>query len=147
MNEPADMDHTQQNIQTLTRQLRLYFSRELASSNITPSELMILYELYEKDGLSQDEIAGLVSVDKAAAARTIQSLENKNLVIRKPGQRNYKSKEVFLTAQATKLEPEVRRIRQKWVDYVRQDMSSAQYELFIRQLGQMARRSQELNQK
>lgn len=139
------MDLTEQNIHTLMRQLKLYFSHELKDTGITPSELMILSELYLEDGLSQDELAERVSVDKAAAARTIQSMEKKDLVLRRQGIRNRRSKEVYLSQKGLSLKSRVRQLQEAWVEYVSQDMSEQERKLFSRQLQNMAERSRQLN--
>ena len=61
-------------ISVLMRQLNLFFSHELSEVEITASELMYLSQLYTRDGLTQDEMATKISVDKAATTRTIHGM-------------------------------------------------------------------------
>ena len=93
-------------ISVLLRQLNLFFSHELSEVEITASELMYLSQLYTRDGLTQDEMATKISVDKAATTRTIQGMEKKGLIVRdstfrkaaeadvSPGKRNKRVMEV-----------------------------------------------------
>ena len=69
-------------ISVLMRQLNLFFGHELSDVEITASELMYLSQLYNRDGLTQEEMAAVITVDKAATTRTIQGMEKKGLVRR-----------------------------------------------------------------
>jgi DNA-binding MarR family transcriptional regulator len=51
--------------------------------DLSHSQFVLLKVLYYKDGLSQFELANLLSKDAAAIKRTIDELEKKNLVVRK----------------------------------------------------------------
>ena len=65
------MDKAGTHMAVLTRQLNLFLNRELAGRGITASELPYLAQLYERDGLSQEDMARTLSVDRAAASRTL----------------------------------------------------------------------------
>ncbi|MCR1934525.1 MarR family transcriptional regulator [Clostridium tepidum] len=133
-------------ISVLMRQLNLFFSHELSEVAITASELMYLSQLYTKDGLTQDEMAAKISVDKAATTRTIQGMEKKGLIVRRSNEKGHRSKCVYLTDKAKQLEGHIREIQKKWSDYIMQDMTVSEAELFAKQLKQMSVRAREINE-
>ena len=133
-------------ISVLMRQLNLFFSHELSEVEITASELMYLSQLYTRDGLKQDEMATKISVDKAATTRTIQGMEKKGLIVRDSNEKDHRSKCVYLTDKAKQMEEHIREIQKKWSDYIMQDMTVSEAELFAKQLKQMSVRAREINE-
>ena len=128
------------------RQLNLFFGHELSDVEITASELMYLSQLYNRDGLTQEEMAAVITVDKAATTRTIQGMEKKGLVRREAHEENYRAKRVYLTDKAKNAEPRIRALQKKWVDFITQDMTQKEAEVFAAQLKKMAQRAKEINQ-
>ena len=133
-------------ISVLLRQLNLFFSHELSEVEITASELMYLSQLYTRDGLTQDEMATKISVDKAATTRTIQGMEKKGLIVRDSNEKDHRSKCVYLTDKAKQMEEHIREIQKKWSDYIMQDMTVSEAGLFAKQLKQMSVRAREINE-
>lgn len=133
-------------ISVLMRQLNLFLSHELSEVEITASELMYLSQLYTRDGLTQDEMATKISVDKAATTRTIQGMEKKGLIVRDSNEKDHRSKCVYLTDKAKQMEEHIREIQKKWSDYIMQDMTVSEAELFAKQLKQMSVRAREINE-
>ncbi|QGX45268.1 MULTISPECIES: MarR family winged helix-turn-helix transcriptional regulator [Streptococcus] len=133
-------------ISVLMRQLNLFFGHELSDVEITASELMYLSQLYNRDGLTQEEMAAVITVDKAATTRTIQGMEKKGLVRREAHEENYRAKRVYLTDKAKNAEPRIRELQKKWGDFITQDMTQKEAEVFAAQLKKMAQRAKEINQ-
>lgn len=133
-------------ISVLMRQLNLFFGHELSDVEITASELMYLSQLYNRDGLTQEEMAAVITVDKAATTRTIQGMEKKGLVRREAHEENYRAKRVYLTDKAKNAAPRIRELQKKWVDFITQDMTQKEAEVFAAQLKKMAQRAKEINQ-
>lgn len=81
------MDNKQ--IRAFRRDLRS-FSRILAQqvevccSNVTPAQCHVLLALEESDPLSNAELAGLMQLDASTLSRTVDQLNRKGLVIRRP---------------------------------------------------------------
>ena len=139
------MDKAGTHMAVLTRQLNLFLNRELAGRGITASELPYLAQLYERDGLSQEDMARMLSVDRAAASRTLAALERKGLVVRGEDPGDRRARRVTLTDEGHELEPRIREVQVAWIAHVTQDMASDEAEAFGRQLARMAGRARELN--
>ena len=134
-------------IAILSRQLNIYFAHELSETELNASELLYLAQLYARDGLTQEEMAKELSVDKAATARVMQSMEKKSLIVRKTDEKDKRAKRVFLTEKATRFEDRIREIQKDWIAYITQDMTTEESEKFYSQLIRMSGRAKELNGK
>ena len=132
-------------ISVLMRQLNLFFSHELSEVEVTASELMYLAQLYAQDGLIQDEMSNKIFVDRAATTRTLQAMEKKGLVRREQDENNHRAKRVYLTEKARELEPRIRELQTRWVDFITQDLTQEESDTFARQLRMLAQRAREIN--
>ena len=69
------------------------------------SQYLVLRTLFEKDGLSQNEIAAHLHKDAAAIKRTVDYLEQKGLVVRKKVA--HSKYNVFLTEKSLSLQSKI----------------------------------------
>ena len=92
------------------------------------SQYIVLKVLYEKDGLSQQELATKVYKDVAAIKRTLDILENKGLVKRIPV--TMRKNSILITDEGKKLIPQVLDCIKKWEDSILSDIDDQEYETF-----------------
>jgi DNA-binding MarR family transcriptional regulator len=78
------------------------------------SQYVVLRCLYFKDGISQFDIANLLSKDAAVIKRTVDELEKKKLVVRK--QVRTLKNSICITEKGRKLMPQVLEIAQNVID-------------------------------
>ncbi|MDN3015479.1 MarR family transcriptional regulator [Paenibacillus sp. BSR1-1] len=83
--------------------LTSYIKAKLAPLNIAPEQNLILMLLWEKDGLTQNEIAKKLEKDKTNIARMICNLEKKGFISRQINEIDNRSFNVFLTENGKKL--------------------------------------------
>lgn len=134
-------------ISILFRQLNLYFNHELSEISISATELLYLSSLYEKDGITQDDLAQEYSVDKAAVTRTLQLMEKKGLIVRKTDSTDKRAKKLFLTDKSKSLEKKLRETQAKWICAMTKGMEKSAIDSFSKQIDNMVERAKELNQK
>ena len=103
------------NINILYRQFNLFLNHELSGVELNSTDLMYLGTLFIEDGVTQDELAKDFCVDKAATARSMQNLEKKGIIIRKPDESDRRAKRVYLTDKAYKYKPLMESIQKKWM--------------------------------
>lgn len=84
---------------TLTR----YVKAKLEPLNLAPEQNLILLLLWEKDGLSQNEIAKRLVKDKTNIARMLKSLEKKGFISRVVNKIDGRSFNVYLTKEGKEL--------------------------------------------
>ena len=107
---------------------------------LTYSEFSLMLMLYDKEGCSQDDMTSLLHVDKAAITRVIKILEKKGMLYRKRDEVDRRLKRLFLTEDGKKLEPVIKDIVKKIMDYVAGGFSKDESEFMIKGIGIMATR-------
>lgn len=103
------------NINILYRQFNLFLNHELSGIELNATDLMYLGTLFIEDGVTQDDLAKDFCVDKAATARSMQNLEKKGIIIRKPDESDRRAKRVYLTDKAYEYKPLMESIQKKWM--------------------------------
>lgn len=103
------------NINILYRQFNLFLNHELSGVELNSTDLMYLGTLFIEDGVTQDDLAKDFCVDKAATTRSMQNLEKKGIIIRKPDESDRRAKRVYLTDKAYKYKPLMESIQKKWM--------------------------------
>ena len=71
--------------------------------NVTPEQYLVLDILWEKQSLSQQNIADLIQKDKNSVTKIIDSLEKKNLVNRVVDQKDRRINKIELTQEGLAL--------------------------------------------
>jgi len=84
---------------------KCFFDRLLENGiNITPEQYLVLDILWEKQSLSQQNIADIIEKDKNSVTKIIDSLEKKNLVKRVVDKNDRRINKIELTDEAIALE-------------------------------------------
>ena len=92
-------------ITVLYRKSQSNLNTILKKHNLTTAELPFFMTLNTSDGITQDDLSSIVHIDKSATARTLDSLAEKNYIIRKKDPQDKRRKRVFLTDLARELLP------------------------------------------
>ena len=71
--------------------------------HITPEQWGVLNCLWEKDGQTQTEIAGIILKDKTNLTRMLDIMEREKLVERRPHEKDRRSYRIYLTPKGKKL--------------------------------------------
>lgn len=95
-------------ITVLYRKSQSYLSFALSKYNLTSAEKPIFAILQIYDDVTQEALSSLLSIDKAATARTVKSLEKKGFVKRVQDEHDKRQNRVTLTDEARKLWPDVK---------------------------------------
>jgi len=112
--------------QTLTeilRQSRRYRRIMLEPLGLTPFHSSYLTEIDSQPGLSQDQLAQLLCLDKSNVARRVAAMEEEGFISRTPGARDKRVMELRLTQRAQEVLPPVREILNQWDDYLTEGMT------------------------
>ena len=87
---------------------------EMGRMGYGPGQFFLLAELYEEEGLSQDELSRRVGVDKSNTSRALAKLETFGLIRRKTDPENHKIKKVFLRSKAWVIRDQFKKIQAQW---------------------------------
>ncbi len=89
---------------------RLQKKLNQAGLNITIEQWSVLYHLWKKHGLSQQELCNATFRDKPSITRLVDNLEKQNLVKRVPSQSDRRINLIYLTKHGQKLEEQTMRL-------------------------------------
>lgn len=84
-------------------QLTNYIKEKLAPYNLAPEQNLIMMLLWEKDGLTQNQLVEALTKDKTNIARMAASLENKGFVKRINCDKDRRSIRLYLTETGKEL--------------------------------------------
>jgi DNA-binding MarR family transcriptional regulator len=122
------------------RQTQAYITAAFSDMDINFSEHIILMNLYENEGINQEELSSLLLIDKALTARTVKSLEEKGYVIRKVAE-DRRFKKLFLTDKAKSQKEYFYSLLKKWEDFTTDWMDQSMKNQVYKGLQTMAEKS------
>lgn len=93
----------------LARKCQIAVGNALQQYNLTAAEEPFLMAVLNNEGLSQEELTAYVGVDKAAASRTVRSLEEKGFLTRVQDPEDKRQNRVYPTDKAREIGPLVRK--------------------------------------
>ena len=88
----------------IARRLQKKFNT--AGLNITIEQWSVLYHLWKKEGISQQELCNATFIDKPSITRLVDNLEKAGLVKRVAAENDRRINRIYLTKQAQKLQEE-----------------------------------------
>jgi MarR family transcriptional regulator, organic hydroperoxide resistance regulator len=91
-----------------------FFADRMASRGLGAGQYPLLSVLFMRDCLSQEEIAGLLRIDKAAVAKSVRKLIDEGYADRTGDEADGRMKRVRLTAKARKAKPALEAIEAEW---------------------------------
>ena len=125
----------------IARQGRRYRAAALETYGLTYFHASFLPAIAEHPGLSQDQLAQLLCMNKSNVARRIATLEEEGLVQRTPSARDRRVMEVSLTPKASALLPAIQDALRTWDEYLRQDMTEEEQALLARLISHVKERA------
>jgi len=92
---------------------RLNHNFEKAGYDVTCEQWAVLMNLWQKNGQSQKDLAGVTCKDKTSITRLIHGLERRNLVVRVPDGSDGRQKLIYLTNKGKAFQQELLQLVQK----------------------------------
>lgn len=105
--------------------------------NITPEQYLVLDILWEKQSLSQQNIADIIQKDKNSVTKIIDSLEKKNLVKRVVDKHDRRINKIELTDEAVALEKTTTDVAIKFMNDVVEGIDKQELDNFVKVMLQM----------
>lgn len=96
-----------------------------AGFDVTCEQWSVLMNLWQKNGQSQQDLAGTTCKDKTSVTRLIDNMEKHSLVVRIPSQEDRRRKLIYLTKKGRDLQERLARI-------VRQTLKDAQKNIKVK---------------
>ena len=84
-------------ISILYRKGQMYLSKTLKECNLNGSEVPVLLFLYHQDGVTQEDLATHMSLDKSAITRIINSLLGKKYITKVKDEKDHRCNRIYIT--------------------------------------------------
>jgi DNA-binding MarR family transcriptional regulator len=125
----------------IARCAALYRQEELASLGLKSCHASYLAAICERPGITQDQLARRIFINKSNVARQLVILEEDGFVERKPSPEDKRAIQVLPTEKAKEAMPEIVRIFRCWESFVAQDLSEEERKILVSMLEKMKARS------
>ena len=130
-----------QNLTDILRQGRRYRHILLEPHGMNGWQCGYLTEIAAHPGMSQDQLAQILCLNKSNVARRVAALEDDGFVTRRPSERDKRVMELRLTDKAAAMLPYLYEIQEQWDSYLTQDMTQEEKELLTQLLARMQKRA------
>lgn len=122
----------------LSRCVALWRSRRLADADLKGCHHSYVYAVCHHPGLSQDELAARLFINKSNVARHLAYLEERGLVRREPDAEDRRAMRVYPTEKMQELFPRMKEATEEFKCAVSRGISEEEMNVFLRVLEQMA---------
>ena len=127
----------------IARCAALYRQEELASLGLKSCHASYLDAICERPGITQDQLARRIFINKSNVARQLVILEEDGFVERKPSPEDKRAILVYPTQKALDTLPAIRQMFRTWEELVAQDLTPEEHELVGKLLWKMRTRAAE----
>lgn len=139
------MDHyTMRYINTIARCANLYHDEALRSTGLSSYQSSYIPIVCAKPGITQDQIARELHVNRSSVTRQMTSLEENGFVTRRRSSDDRRAVEVYPTDKAQAVLPAVRAARKSWRSLLLEGMTDEEREALDVLLARLADRAQSL---
>lgn len=139
------MDHyTMRYINTIARCANLYHDEALRSTGLSSYQSSYIPIVCAKPGITQDQIARELHVNRSSVTRQMTSLEENGFVTRRRSSDDRRAVEVYPTDKAQAVLPAVREARKNWRSLLLDGMTDEEREALDVLLARLADRAQSL---
>ena len=127
------------NVNILNSRIKKCFIDKLQENgiNITPEQYLVLDILWEKQSLSQQNIADIIQKDKNSVTKIIDSLEKKNLVRRVTDKNDRRINKIELTDEALALEKITTEVAINFMNDVVKNIDTKDLDTFVNVMRQL----------
>lgn len=102
----------------LNRQSQAYISNAFKNIDISYSECIFLVNLYDNEGINQEEMSSMLFIDKTITAKSIKSLEKKGFLMRKICEADKRAKKLYLTDKGRDCKEQIFTLLGNWVNFI-----------------------------
>ena len=128
-------------ITDIARCAALFRQEELAALGLKSCHASYLDAICAAPGITQDQLARRIFINKSNVARQLVILEDDGFVERRPSPDDKRAIQVFPTQKARDAMPQIARIFQCWEGFVAQDLSEEERRCLVSMLEKMKTRS------
>ena len=121
----------------------IHLNNEMKDLELTAGQVPFLMHLSHKEGITQDDLAVHLHIDKGTVARALKKLEDNGFIYREINPQNRRKYLLFLTEKGRHIVPKIHQIDKEWEKSVGSDLSDKEYIQLLNTLQTLATKSLE----
>lgn len=126
------------------RNTQVFLDKILKKYELSSGSIPYIFNLEKNEGISQNKLSKEVGNDKAMSARTIAKLIELEFVYKEQDERDSRAYNLYLTAKAKELIPEIRKDIRNLVDLVTEDLTEEEKLITTKSLKKILNKTQRL---
>ena len=135
------MSELTHNITDIARCAAQYRSEALAPLGLKACHGSYLAQICRNPGITQDQLARKIFINKSNVARQLVILEEDGFVERRPCPEDKRAVGVYPTQKAVQVLPQIHEILLRWEELLTKDLSEEEQALLSAMLGKMKRQA------
>ena len=116
-------------LELIARCMTNFKTTRLRAYGVVGSQTALLFAICREPGITQDQLAGRLYINKSNVARKLASMEEAGIVERRGDEKDRRITLVYPTQRGEGLLPVVRKTNQEWIDYITAGMTTEEIEL------------------
>lgn len=140
----AMKQHLMRNINTISRCAALYRDTHLANCGLSGWQAPYLPEVCAAPGITQDQLALRLHVNRSNVTRQLAMLEENGFVTRRRSESDRRTVEVYPTQKAQDTLPAVRAVYRTWRETLFYDLSPEERDQLEALLDRLAHRAEDI---
>ena len=132
-------------ITLLARKSQICITEVLKDYGITAAEQPFFMAIEYSDGMTQEELTAMISVDKAATTRAVCSLEAKGYLIRKQDTKDHRKNLIYPTEKTHELYPKIHETLLALNDRITEGLSKEEQDTVCRSMFLMVQNFQKMS--
>lgn len=128
-------------INVISRCGSMYRNERLKESDLGPSHHTYLFTICRTPGISQEQLAKKIYINKSNVTRTLTVLEKNGYIERRPSETDKRVTLVYPTQKAQDTLPLLREIMHDWNTMIAEDFTEEELEQFRSMLARIADRA------
>lgn len=136
------MDSLMKYIARIYRSSVLYYNEALAEAGLNGYQRTYIVKICDNPGVSQDQLARMILVNKSSVTRQLTLLEQNGFVTRQPGSADKRKMLVYPTEKARQAYPKVKAASKVWNDQLTANLSETEREALAETLGTLMERAE-----
>ena len=123
------MERISQILKDISRCGRVYREQQLAPLGLTTRHGLYFKEIADAPGISQEQLAQKLCVNKSNVARQVAAMEEEGYIERRPCGKDKRVLRLHLTAKAQALMPEIDRVTDSWEALLVQELTGSEQQI------------------
>ena len=130
------------NINTISRCAHAYRSDSFGGSGLGPSHYFYVLQICNNPGISQEQLAKNLYINKSSVTRAIDALEENGFAKRHGCDADKRITLVYPTEKAMEMLPTVKQIADSWNQFLLSDLSDEERDQFLATLEKVTKKAQ-----